>query len=271
MSAARLARITIYPFKSLDGVDVPSAALTPRGGLAGDRQFALVDDEGHWINAKRTADLNGLDFHWDPQRRLVRIGPRGSTAPEAFLVDRDLMRLEESLGRWLGRNVRVVEEPDGGFPDDREAPGPTVWSSGTVAEVAGWFDLPQGAVRRRFRANLEVDAGPAFWEDRLVGEPGWGVRFAVGPIELVGTNPCQRCVVPSRDPDTGAAWPRFASTFAARRWATRPAWAPAARFDHDYRLTTNTRLLAAPAGARIALGDEVRILGPMQLAAAAPP
>ena len=58
-------------------------------------------------------------------------------------------------------------------------------------------------MRMRFRANLEIGEVPAFWEDRLYGESGTTVRFTVGAVCLEGTNPCQRCVVPTRDPLTG--------------------------------------------------------------------
>ena len=50
----RLARITIYPIKSLDGLDLPSARLTAGAGLTHDRQFAIGDAGGEFVNAKRT-------------------------------------------------------------------------------------------------------------------------------------------------------------------------------------------------------------------------
>jgi uncharacterized protein YcbX len=38
----QLQRITIYPIKSLDGVDVPAAALLPSGPLENDRRWAIL-------------------------------------------------------------------------------------------------------------------------------------------------------------------------------------------------------------------------------------
>ena len=63
---------------------------------------------------------------------------------------------------------------------------------------------------------------------------------------MEGTNPCQRCVVPTRDSLTGAASSGFATEFARRRAATLPPWADRRRFDHFYRLTVNTRLASWP-------------------------
>jgi len=57
--------------------------------------------------------------------------------------------------------------------------------------------------RARFRANLEVDGVPPFWEDQLYGQRGTTVRFSIGDFLFDGVNPCQRCVVPARDPITG--------------------------------------------------------------------
>ncbi len=152
---------------------------------------------------------------------------------------------------------------DAGFPDDLESPGPTVVSTATLRTVAGWFaGLNEDEVRRRFRANLEIDAEgndlPPFWEDRLCGPAGQATRFRVGDVVFSGTNPCQRCIVPTRDAATGDAWPRFAKAFAQAREVSLPAWAERSRFDHFYRLAVNTRL--AGAGGRIRVGDAVEVL-----------
>jgi uncharacterized protein YcbX len=86
------------------------------------------------------------------------------------------------------------------------------------------------------------------------------MRFRIGEAELLGTNPCARCVVPSRDPVSGAPIREFAKTFARRREQSLAAWAPRGRFDHFYRLAVNTRRAdARPCVLRV--GDEVRIIG----------
>jgi uncharacterized protein YcbX len=130
--------------------------------------------------------------------------------------------------------------------------------------VAAWFPgLDASEVRRRFRANLEIEgteglATPPFWEDRLCGPAGQPIRFRIGDVVLEGTNPCPRCIVPTRDSTTGDAWPRFAKAFAEQREAALPPWAERSRFDHFYRLAVNTRL--AGAGGTIRVGDAVEVL-----------
>jgi uncharacterized protein YcbX len=154
----------------------------------------------------------------------------------------------------------VVEQPEGGFPDDTEAPGPTLISTATLAAVAGWFPtLSVESLRRRFRTNLEFTTAEPFWEDRLFGPAGSLVKFRIGEVTLAGTNPCQRCVVPTRDPETGEIYRRFTPEFSKRRELSLPDWAEASRFNHYYRLAVNTRGVDCPPNARIRVGDEIGI------------
>jgi len=125
--------------------------------------------------------------------------------------------------------------------------------------VATWFPgWSLEEVRLRFRANLEISGVPPFWEDRLYAAEGNGVRFRIGEALLEGVNPCQRCVVPTRDPETGAITEGLSRRFSEFRRETLPNWASRDRFDHFYRLTTNTRLIGSP-NCLISVGDEVTL------------
>ena len=235
----RLAAIRIFPVKSLDAVSLPSARIVG-GTLENDRRFAIVDSNGRVINAKRTDRIHSMrlpaDFDWS---RSV---------------------FERQLSGHFGFAVHLEENTEGGFPDDQDASGPTIVSTGTLATVASWFPgLSLEDVRRRFRANLEIDGAPAFWEDQLFGESGSTVAFRVGMATILGTNPCQRCVVPSRDQITGVATPDFQRIFRTRREETLPSWAPLSRFDHFYRLAVNTRILPSEHGKELRVGDAVEL------------
>jgi uncharacterized protein YcbX len=116
-------------------------------------------------------------------------------------------------------------------------------------------------VRLRFRASLEIDGVPAFWEDRLFGEDERSViRFRIGEVAFEGSNPCARCPVPPRDPLTGVALDGFQRHFTQLRESTLPAWSPRERFDHFYRMTTNTRVASSQANLLIRVGDPLRLL-----------
>jgi uncharacterized protein YcbX len=254
-----LARIRIHPFKSLDPQPLDAAMLAV-GALEHDRRFALVDLQGEFINGKRTPSIHRLRSHFDPASGRLALRIEGTDDEHVFDVFDERSRLEDWLTRYFDTPVTVLENVDGGFPDDTLAPGPTVISTATLAEVATWYGLAIDEARLRFRANLEIDGVEAFWEDRLVAEGLGIVRFAIGEVELLGTNPCARCVVPSRHPRSGEPISAFAKSFARRRQESLPAWAPSDRFDHYYRLAVNTRRAdARPATLRV--GDKVRILG----------
>lgn len=259
-----LARILIYPVKSLPAVEVATATITASGALRHDREFALVDAQGRFFNGKRHPAVHRLDAALALAADAVMLTLRhaGRTVTATLGVSSaDDARVEQALSAEWGEPVRLVHRPDGGFPDDSESPGPTVVTTASLAEVAGWYPgcgLPE--MRRRFRANLEIDDAPPFWEDRLYGAPGIDGAFRVGEVHFTGVNPCLRCVVPTRDPASGEEMPGFQRTFVARRRAALPSWVHPERFDVAYRLAVNTRVDTARSGRTLRVGDAVAIL-----------
>lgn len=255
---AQLTRIVIFPVKSLDGVTVDAARVLPSGALEHDRRFALLDSQGQFVNGKRTPRIHLLRTGFDLAQRRISFST-GGVARE-FHIDSDRRQLDEWLSGFFGLPIRLQENAAAGFPDDTDSPGPTVISAATLIEVTSWFPgISVDDVRRRFRANLEIDGVEPFWEDRLYSEAGRVVRFQVGEVVLEGTNPCRRCVVPTRSPETGERYAEFAATFETRRYETLPFWATRSRFDHFYHLAVNTRPVAGRTGT-IRVGDEVQIV-----------
>ena len=255
-----LARITVYPIKSLDPGDVERVRVIENGALAGDREYAIRDSEGEYVNGKRERRTHRLRTSFDGN--AVELREHGTDESARFDPETDHEALSTWLSEFFGYPVNLDREPEGGFPDDTVLSGPTVVSTATLETVAGWFDgISTSGMRRRLRANLEVGGVPAFWEDRLYGDPGSVVAFAVGETEFEGVNPCQRCVVPSRDPDTGEEYDGFRQTFVENRRETLPAWAATGRFDHYFRLMVNTRVPEESWGGELAVGDEVRVIG----------
>jgi uncharacterized protein YcbX len=253
-----LARIQIFPVKSLDPVVVERAQVLPSGALAWDRRYALFDEAGKFVNGKRTPRVHTLRTTFDLPAGTITLTTGG--APRTFRFQEDRRDLERFLGDHLGLAVTLRENVPHGFPDDTDSPGPTVVGAATLEAVAGWFPgLTLDEVRLRFRANLEIAGEEPFWEDRLFGEEGDAIPFRVGAVEFAGTNPCQRCVVPTRSSRDGTRTPEFTRLFETRRFETLPYWTTRSRFDHFYRLAVNTRLVSNEGG-WIALGNEVRLV-----------
>ena len=292
-----LDRITIYPVKSLDGVDVPEALVLPSGALEHDRRWQLTDIDGRVLNAKRLPLLHAIRAEFDLAARLITL----SIDPSA-LVARAIPGIERlaSLAAdtfplvpgadgpcgWLSEafdtTVLLLERADGGFPDDREAPGPTLVSTASLEEVARWFGFDLAEARRRFRANLEIGGCDPFWEDTLASPARPDVpslfdlppdlpvdpyadlpaleprEFTIGEARFRATNVCRRCVVPSRDSRTGVVTVHFRDAFEARRARAIRRDVDAGSWRTLYRLGTNTGvLLPAP----VYLGRTVLVSG----------
>jgi uncharacterized protein YcbX len=252
-----LDRITIYPVKSLDGLDVEVCAVLPSGAIEHDRRWQLVDDQGRVVNAKRTARFHAIRASFDLNRRTVALARAAGPGEEFPLVPGSAGPCGW-LSEALGVAVSLVERAEGGFPDDRDAPGPTLVSTASLAVVAGWFALDLAECRRRFRANLEIGGCAAFWEDALASPAPR--EFAIGSTRFQATNVCRRCVVPTRDSRTGVATELFREVFEARRRGSLRADVAAA-WGSVYRLGINTRGLGDGAET-LACGGEVSAAAP---------
>lgn len=257
----QLQRILIYPVKSLDGVSVRESRLTTGGILEHDRTYAIVDASGNVVNGKRTARVHALRSTFSDDFREISLWEEGT--PETGAI-RFALAETEPVSRWLsaffGFDVTLRHESERGFPDDTTASGPTIVSKASLREVRRWFPaLSLESVRRRFRSNLELggEEEVPFWEDRLFGEAGTLTLFQLGAVKFLGHNPCQRCVVPTRDPVDGEIETGFQTTFMEFRRATLPSWVVAARFNHYYRFAVNTSVPATEAGKVLRLGDEL--------------
>lgn len=252
-----LAHIRLYPVKSLDGQEIEAAVVLRGGGLVHDREYCLLDEAGEVLNTKRIGEPL-VRIRSDVHFGFGEITLQDGSGAVTYHLERDREELERWFSERLGQPVRLAHDLDRGFPDDRDASGPTLVSTETLREVGSWFGLPLDETRRRFRANLEIEGVPAFWEDQLYGPPGETVSFRIGEVAFEGVNTSARCTVPSRDSHTGLiAEPTFAKIFAERRRETLPTWAEESRFDHFYRLAVNTRIPSSEAGKELQRCDDV--------------
>ena len=261
MTKAKVTKIQIYPIKSLDGISVDRATVISPGTLDDDRRWAIIDAKGKYVNGKRNAKVHQLRCHFDLSKQRLILSPleEDMTAME-FNLTTDTEAINQWLSEFFQQPVFLKENAEGGFPDDTEAYGPTIISTATLETVASWFSgMSLDSARSRFRANLEISDVPPFWEDQLFGEAGSAIAFKVGDVQVEGVNPCQRCVVPTRDPNTGESYPQFQRLFIENRQATLPAWTNSSRFNHYYRLSVNTRILPSETGKVINVGDELII------------
>lgn len=250
--AVILYKIMVYPIKSLPPVELVEAKVTKYGTLEWDRVYAIVDEKGRIVNGKRERRLHLIRARYDLNRGLVALEACCS-GEEVFKLAGEEGEIARWLSRFLGYRVELVYR-ERGWPDDERFNGPTVISTGTLAEVARWFGWDLMQARLRFRSNLEVLALEPFWEDRLY-KSGGRVVFRVGSVTLAGMNISSRCVVPSRDPFTAAPARGFQRRFVEMRRPTLRV-----PLDHSYRLAINTVVLEGHGG-KVKVGDPVEVVG----------
>ncbi len=117
---AVLSRITVYPIKSLPGVDVSECRLLPSGALEWDRRFALFDSDGQVFNAKRSAKLHSLRVSYDLSTGVVQL-QRSEAANDVTEFDLKTQlaefaaaisaQLDESLGIGSIDETRKADDP----------------------------------------------------------------------------------------------------------------------------------------------------------------
>jgi uncharacterized protein YcbX len=210
---ARVTRISIAPVKSL-GLVHPDEVLLEHAGVVGDRRFWLRDEQRALYGGKRDGTMLRIHPDWDEKtRQLALTFPDGERVEGVVQlgepVDAELYRLprpshhvigpwEEAISRYVGGPLTFLWADDGAV--DRTPQGGTVSlvsqaSLDRLREEAGAADPIDG---RRFRMLFEIDGVQAHEED------GWvSGDVRIGEATVVFNGDIGRCVVTSRNPDTG--------------------------------------------------------------------
>lgn len=182
-------------------------------GVAENRRFHLVDDDGRLLNGKTLGPLVRVRSSWDAASDVLRLElPDGSVvAAEVALgepIDTDFygrpVRGRLVAGPWAqalsalaGRGIRVVRSEELGVGVDRGRGAITLLSRLSLAELArhaGEDELDA----RRFRMLIGIDGCGAHEEDEWLGREVRVGHAVVRPLGQVG-----RCAVTTHDPDTG--------------------------------------------------------------------
>jgi uncharacterized protein YcbX len=209
----RVVRISVAPVKSLGLVHPDEVVLEP-GGVVGNRRFWLRDDQGALYAGKRDGTMMQIRPEWDEAtRRLALTFPDGGRVEGVVElgehVDASLYRRPRPsrrvLGPWeaaisdfVGRPLELLWADEGAV--DRTPEGGTVSlvSRGSLERLRQETGVAGQVDGRRFRMLFEIDGVAAHEEDRWIGAE---VRIGEATIRVNGD--VGRCVVTSRDPDTG--------------------------------------------------------------------
>jgi uncharacterized protein YcbX len=185
-----------------------------RDGLRENRRFYVIDDRDRMINSKLLGALQTVIADYSDTDRTLRLSlPDGRVVEGEIRLGGPLTtrffsqtaqgRLVEgpwaqALSESCGQSLRLVEANGAGGGVDRGAAGAVSLISraslARLAQLAGHETIDP----RRFRMLVEIEGVDAHAEDRWVGHT---VRIGGATVAFAGH--VGRCLITSRDPDTG--------------------------------------------------------------------
>lgn len=257
-----ISSITIFPIKSLDGIQLEKVQTTPGGSLLHDREFAIADDDGNFLIGKTAPTIHLIRTIYNLENYTASFWIEGNqeNAKQFHLIDQ-ISEINNWLSEFFGKSVQLIRNTDGRFLDIPDISGITFLSRSSLDEIAKWYpEMSVEETKRRFRSNIVIGGVEAFWEDHLFAEEGTYVLFKVGDVELLGISPRARCVVPTRNPVTSVVSKNFAKTFGQNRAKHLPEFSKLDEYGHYYFLTVNVLIPPEQRNKTIRVGDEIELI-----------
>ncbi len=221
----KVSAIHIYPIKSLGGISLNKANLTPQG-LEHDRRFMLTDKNGLFMTQRSTATMALLKTKiegdqlvvWNslsPKHKITfPLKPRHFSKQQTVEIWDDTCTanvLHKGINKWFSKQLKqdcqLVYMPENSHrPVDKRY--------GKKGEIVSFADgypilllgdasmddlntrLKKPVSADRFRANILFNGGTPFEEDK------WG-NFSINTQQFRAAKLCTRCQVPNINQQTG--------------------------------------------------------------------
>jgi uncharacterized protein YcbX len=218
-----LKSISIYPIKSLNGVDQPRVEILPHG-MAFDRNWMLVDAENKFVTRRERPELSllkttlneeGFQFSFNTKTvdLSIQANEFHSEKIESKVWDSEVFGYDEGenasafFSDFLKEKVRLIRMP---FQPERIETAPLTGEHtpssfadsfpilivGTASLDALSANLDEPIDARYFRPNLVFQTEHSFEED------DWK-EILIGNTLLRKAKPCGRCRMINVNPDTG--------------------------------------------------------------------
>lgn len=261
MGTAITSKLRIYPIKSLGFVEADEVEVGFHS-LKNDRQFAMVDADGRYLNGKRNNQVNLLKTDYDLANASVTFSDETSGIGGTFELREENEALNEFISDYFDLGLQLVSNDQGQFMDMPAESSVTIVSEASLQHLQQDLDRHTlENMRQRFRSNIEVSGVEAYWEEQLYHTPGVGMRFRVGDVHMIGISPRARCNVPPQSPENGEIDYHFIKNMIASRKDHSPSAEKVIQYGKaHYFLTINVYVPPTEAGKVIRLHDEIEVL-----------
>ena len=220
-----LSEIYIYPIKSLGGISLQNSFVEDEG-LRFDRRMMIVDESGTFLTQrshprmaliKTAIDGNSINVN-DARTNMSLTIPFGSRADEKIIVKiwddicsaqivskqasaffSNILGLKCHLVSIPSDELRLVDKKKKYVAEDHyvgfaDAYPFLIIGQSSIDDLNSRLDefLPMN----RFRPNFVFAGGEPFEEDT------WS-DFKIGSVKFRAAKPCERCVIPTTNQDTG--------------------------------------------------------------------
>jgi uncharacterized protein YcbX len=160
---AYIENLWVYPIKGLDRMTVETISINDAGTFRGDREYAMLDPDennviedrfdsvGKTFNGKEIDHTHEVRSAFDPETHELTLTVRESGNEVTFDLQTERDTASEWFSEFVGESVELRHREPPSFID-RPKLGPSIISTGTLEEVASWFDDMTGAggrIRRR--------------------------------------------------------------------------------------------------------------------------
>jgi hypothetical protein len=204
--------LCVTPVKGTRLCEVEQVELGERG-VRQNRRFYLIDERDRMVNAKTLGELQTIVSRYDDAgRRLELEFPGGQVVCGVVELDGEvtaeffsrrararpvLGAFSEAISTHVGKPLRLVEADADGAVDRGARGAVTLISRASLDRLAQEGGLDR-LDPRRFRMLIEVDGVGAHAEDDWIGRV-----IAVGAARVRPRGHVGRCLITSRDPDSG--------------------------------------------------------------------
>jgi uncharacterized protein YcbX len=208
--SARVGWISRCPVKGLAITQLDDSELT-EAGVAGDREFFLVDENDRLVNSKGLGALQQIVPRYD-RGTLTLTFPDGTAVSEEVRYDGSVSAgfwsrtvdarivdgpWSKAISDFAGRNLRLVRA-HGPAPDRMRSGAATLLGTASLHAIARILGVNE-VDGRRFRMNFGIDGLHEHEEDEWLGR-----RVQLGEAVVIPVGNVGRCAVTTQNPETGA-------------------------------------------------------------------